>query len=371
MKVPVHALQKYWHMSKTKIALICNYQLEASRVGGMDHFFWQFDARCKEQEIDVDWFFPNAGSHGEYRSFNLYADETVAVEQFFLFHLKKESPSYSHIITHFTELCTPFYKHLKQHSNARVIAVDHNPRPLEGYSLKKRLQKKIKGVLFSKHIDVFIGVSEYTRRELIRDFGSHIASKTRVIYNGVLVDAIKVREKRNHIQPIFLVASHLRKSKGIQDLIAAVSMLPASVRDSLVIDVYGDGPYKPMLLERAETLNVKQNFRFKGSHSRLNTVFRQYDYLLHPTHMECFSLTLLESLAANVPVITTPVGGNVEVVLNGKNGFLFEPGNPKQLKMLLEELITTEKSISKYTRKDIEKRFSIEKMVANHVNLFL
>ena len=32
--------------------------------------------------------------------------------------------------------------------------------------------------------------------------------------------------------------------------------------------------------------------------------------------MECFSLSILESLAANIPVITTPVGGNLEVVTN-------------------------------------------------------
>ncbi|MBZ9787832.1 glycosyltransferase family 4 protein [Psychroflexus sp. CAK57W] len=335
----------------------------------MDHFFWQFDARCKEQGIAVDWFFSNPGMHGEYNSFNSFADEAVAVEQHFLDHLKNKSPSYSHIITHFTELCTPFYKQAKQLTAAKVIAVDHNPRPLEGYSLKKRLQKKIKGVLFSRYIDVFVGVSEYTRRELIRDFGSRIASKTRVIYNGVLVDAIEVREKRNHIQPTFLVASHLRESKGIQDLIAAVAMLPESVRDSLLIDVYGDGPYKPMLLKRAVALDVTQNFRFKGSHSHLNTVFRQYDYLLHPTHMECFSLTLLESLAANVPVITTIAGGNEEVVVSGENGYIYKAKEVDKLREILIDLWEGNYEFDLNTRKLINEKFSIDNMVSEHFKL--
>ncbi|MBZ9628915.1 glycosyltransferase family 4 protein [Psychroflexus sp. CAK1W] len=356
-------------MSKKNIAVICNYRLEASRVGGMDHFFWQFNARCKEQGIVVDWFFPNPGMHGDYSSFSLYADETVAVEQLFLNHLQNQPPSYSHIITHFTELCTPFYKKLKKHSNARVIAVDHNPRPLKGYTFKKKVGKRLKGLLYSRYIDVFVGVSEYTRRELLRDFGSHIASKTRVIYNGVLVDAIEVREKRNHIQPTFLVASHLRKSKGIQDLIAAVAMLPESVRDSLVIDVYGDGPYKSILLEQAESLDVTQNFRFKGSHSHLNTVFRQYDYLLHPTHMECFSLTLLESLAANVPVITTNVGGNEEVVVSGKNGYIYKAKEVNELREILINLWEGNYEFDLNTRKLINEKFSIDNMVSEHFKL--
>ena len=40
--------------------------------------------------------------------------------------------------------------------------------------------------------------------------------------------------------------------------------------------------------------------------------------------MECFSLSILESLSANIPVITTTVGGNLEVVTHEENGFIYE-----------------------------------------------
>ena len=46
--------------------------------------------------------------------------------------------------------------------------------------------------------------------------------------------------------------------------------------------------------------------------------------MLQPTHMECFSLSILESFAANVPVITTNVGGNKEVIDEGENGYIFK-----------------------------------------------
>ena len=85
--------------------------------------------------------------------------------------------------------------------------------------------------------------------------------------------------------------------------------------------------------------------------------------------MELFSLSILESLAGNIPVITTPVGGNTEVVTNNDNGFIFETKNSKALSKLLSELIEGKRHIVGNTRTLIEKRFSIDMMVKNHMKL--
>jgi len=356
---------------KKKIAVLCNYELLPTRVGGMDYFFWQFDAVCKQQGVQVDWFFPNRAEYGSYNQLTLYSCENNTVEYFFIAHLQQERPLYSHIITHFLELCTPFFKKVKNNSTAQVIAVDHNPRPIQGYPLKKQLEKKLKGLLYSRYIDVFVGVSAYTKRELIRDFGYSIASKTIVIYNGVLIDRILQNTNRQPKKPKFLVASHLRESKGIQDLIVAVSLLPSSIREELVIDIYGDGPYQATLLQLVETHEVSRCFQFKGSVSHLHEVYANYDYMLQPTRMECFSLSILESLAANVPVITTNVGGNEEVIQSNENGYIYPVGDCVALKELIESLWLGEKQIIKSTRKMIEKHFSVQEMVNNHFKLIL
>jgi glycosyltransferase involved in cell wall biosynthesis len=229
-------------MNPIKIALICNYELLPERVGGMDYFFWMFDAKCKKNGIQVDWFFPNQSQHGDYSKLTIFNSNYQNVENYFLdFCIQNQTP-YSFIITHFIELCTPFFKKIKQVSKAKVVAIDHNPRPIDGYPFKKKMEKKIKGFLFSKYIDQFIGVSNYTVTEIISDFGTQVRSKTRTIYNGVVIKDIKVRTQRNVIHPNFLVVSHLRESKGIQDLIVAVSKLPSPILSGIRIDLFGDGP---------------------------------------------------------------------------------------------------------------------------------
>src|SRR5690606_10572648 len=123
----------------------------------------------------------------------------------------------------------------------------------------------------------------------------------------------------------FIVASHLRESKGLQDLIEAVNLLEEPFKQKVAIDIFGEGPFMSRLKELVEQYELQPQIKFKGSTSQLPKLFQNYSYMLQPTYMECFSLSILESLAANVPVITTPVGGNLEVITHGSNGFIFSP----------------------------------------------
>ena len=352
-----------------KIAVLCNYELLPERVGGMDYFFWQFDAKCKEQGVEVDWFFPNVSTHGNYPDLNIHSSKRDSVEKNFLTFLQQNKTGYSHIITHFLELCTPFFAAAKQLSKAEIIAIDHNPRPLNGYPFAKKIKKKIKGLLYSKYIDTFVGVSDYTAKELVKDFGSPIKNKIQVIHNGILLEAIQERKTRKKNHPSFLTASHLRESKGIQDLIQAVYLLPKAIKAAIVIDVYGDGPYRKSLEDQVSRLGLEHCFHFMGSSSHLKSIYCQYDYMLQPTHMECFSLSILESLAANVPVITTNVGGNEEAIINTVNGFIFKAKDVPALKTILEEIYLGIKKMDLNTRIDVEKRFSLGKMVDDHFKL--
>jgi L-malate glycosyltransferase len=355
-------------MSK-RIALICNYQLLSSRIGGMDRFFWLFDQECKVRGYNVFWFFPNTIDQENYKKLYIISASGKPLESFFIDYCKQNNITFDVVITHFMELCTSFYKKVKQQQSAKIIAVDHNPRPVDGYPLKKRIVKRIKGILYSRYIDLFVGVSNYTKDHILNDFGKQISNKTVVIYNGILHELFAKRANRNFIKPSFLVASHLRHSKGIQDLIVAVSLLPIAIISEIKIIIYGEGNYEEKLKELIIQKGVTPVFEFKGSVANLFEIYYNYDYLLQPTHMECFSLSILESLSANVPVITTSVGGNEEVIKNGENGFIFAPKDCDALKDILLNLFNGKSKIKNSTNQLIENQFSIDKMVKEHMDI--
>lgn len=354
--------------SNKSLAVLCNYKLEPNRVGGMDYFFWEFDSKCREEGYAITWFFPNKATHGYYPIMNINAaQEGESLEDCFLNYINQYS--FDLVITHFLELCTPFFKKVKQITSARIIVVDHNPRPIEGYSTIKRIKKLLKGSLYGRYIDLFLGVSQYTSNELIRDFGNGIKGRIQTIYNGIDVDKIKVRQTRNQENPHFIVACHLRESKGVQDLIQAVGLMPDTIKQNLKIDVYGDGPYRAKLEELVKINNLDVVFTFFGSSDKLNEILYQYDYLIHPTHMECFSLGILESLAANVSVITTSVGGNEEAVRNNFNGFIFPARNITALKDIIENVLLGSAAITNDVSIEIRRQFTIQNMVNQHFEI--
>ena len=212
-------------------------------------------------------------------------------------------------------------------------------------------------------------MSAYTKDQILKDYGKNLSSKTQVIHNGIPLEGYDLRQETN--QGNFIVASHLRPSKGIQDLIKAVSLLDPKLKDQLHIDIFGEGPMEAELKALVKKENLEDQIHFCGSSSNLPKLFQKYSYLLQPTYMECFSLSILESLAANVPVITTPVGGNQEIIEEGENGFIFPAGDIKGLNLILRRVLEKDYEIKKEVSSLIRNQYPLTKMVSEHIKLLV
>ncbi len=349
-----------------KIAVICNYTLKPNRIGGMDRFYKLFNSKCVEKNDEVDWFFSDYKEFNFYKKLTIISAQEKSVEQKFIEHSKNKK--YDVIITHFTQLCSKYHKLFKQQNpSSHIIAVDHNPRPLEGFSFKKRIKKRIEGLLYSKYINQFIGVSKYTTHHILKDYGKFLQSKTKVVYNGVDTSVFKKRTEENNRK--FIIASHLRESKGIQDLLKALSIVDKNLLKGTQIDIYGEGPFEHQLKTLSKEFKLDNVVNFKGSSSELNILFADYSYMIQPTYMECFSLSILESLSANVPVIATTVGGNLEVLKDQVNSYIFKPKDYTKLASILTDILSGKEKITIDVSKLIEDEFYIEKMVEEHIKL--
>ena len=155
-----------------KIAIICNYKLNPNRIGGMDRFFVAFDQKLKAENFEVQWYFSDVIFYDFYQNLSIQSANNTDVGHFFLKQLILEK--HEIVITHFLPLCDIFSKKVKAISVKKLIAVDHNPRPFEGFPLSKIIKNKIKGLLYSQYTDQFIAVSEYTKKHILKDFGTFL-----------------------------------------------------------------------------------------------------------------------------------------------------------------------------------------------------
>jgi glycosyltransferase involved in cell wall biosynthesis len=102
----------------------------------------------------------------------------------------------------------------------------------------------------------------------------------------------------------------------------------------------GDGPLRTSLEGMVGQLGLSSNFIFLGDRRDVPAVLASLDISVLPSSSESLSNVILESMAAGIPVVAADIGGNPELVQNGKNGFLFPEGNEDQFAAALQTLIT-------------------------------
>lgn len=133
------------------------------------------------------------------------------------------------------------------------------------------------------------------------------------------------------------VASRLVSIKGIVDLIAAVALLASRGLDAQ-LDIAGTGPEENALLEASATHGVSERVHFLGWIDDVQESMCHWDVYAQPSRAEGFGLSVLEAMAAGLPVVATSVGGLPEIVLEGETGFLVPPATPAALAERIERL---------------------------------
>jgi len=144
------------------------------------------------------------------------------------------------------------------------------------------------------------------------------------------------------------IAAIFMNWKGIDVFIRAMEMVKAAcpeVRGFVVGDCLpGDSAYKEFLFELSRELNVDDVVHFTGFRKDVYDVFSSLDIVVHAsTSPEPFGRVIIEAMALGRPVIATALGGPLEIIKHGHNGFLIEPGDPAALAEAIINLAADEK----------------------------
>ncbi|MBK9055158.1 MAG: glycosyltransferase family 4 protein [Chloroflexi bacterium] len=97
------------------------------------------------------------------------------------------------------------------------------------------------------------------------------------------------------------------------------------------------------------------------------SLYQSCDLFVLPTEAEAFGIAAIEALAVGLPVITTPVGGLTDVVVDGENGFLLQPGDLQGLVQAMTRLANDpalRQRMGQAARQRAEQRFDARKNAA-------
>jgi len=133
------------------------------------------------------------------------------------------------------------------------------------------------------------------------------------------------------------IVARLSPIKNHALLLKAVRRLIDRTNRPVRLLVVGDGPELATLENLSTELGLADHVVFCGEHTDVAPYYHLFDAFVLPSFSEGISMTILEAMAAKVPVIASEVGGNVEIIRHGKNGLLFPSGD---LQILVERLQT-------------------------------
>ncbi len=220
--------------------------------------------------------------------------------------------------------------------------------------------------------DRWLAVSESLGRDLARVERLPL-SRLVVVRNGIpltpvdAIDPVAVRRDLALPPDAELVGTvgRLESRKGLEVLLEAVKRLAAE-RPALRALLVGDGPLRSDLERECRRLSIADRVVFAGRREDIGRVLVALDVFVLPSHTEGLSIALLEAAAAGRPIVATDVGGNGEVLSDGRSGLLVAPGDAATLAGAIAGLLSAPdraRALGVEAARGVRARFSSALMV--------
>jgi glycosyltransferase involved in cell wall biosynthesis len=196
--------------------------------------------------------------------------------------------------------------------------------------------------------------------------------KISIVPNGLDFGPYGARRKRPALRSIAVVAN-LRWLKGHDVLIDASVEILRHVPDAR-FELIGDGPERASLVARAAARGVDHAFTFTGHSTNVPARLAETDIFVLPSRTESFPNAVLEAMAAGLPVVASGVGGILELVEDGRTGWLVPPGDAQALAARVMQVIARPADAARIgaaARAEVFARFSFERMVAAFDGIYL
>jgi len=194
-----------------------------------------------------------------------------------------------------------------------------------------------------RKIDFFQTISEQTREKLIQ--AGYSDEQIRFVPNGIDTDIPFAEGTSTFQNPdsdtlVFGYCGRLRHVKGVHILMEAFAGLVKDNPDkSLLLRLAGDGFEMEPLREQAEAAGIEQQVELLGKVADTAEAYKSFDFYVQPSFAEGLPNAVIEAMLAQLPVVASKVGGNVDLVKENSTGQLFEPGDTAALRLCLQRCV--------------------------------
>lgn len=219
-----------------------------------------------------------------------------------------------------------------------------------GFSFHERLKPRTLAAfvalekLLAPLADVIVPVSDYDRRRAL-GFGVGRPDRLMVVHNGIETARLQAFDRASERRALGLEAEDLVVGmvarfafpKDQIGLLRAAQPLLAG-RGALKILFVGSGPAQAQAAAVAKELGIERQVRFLGDRTDVPALLAAMDVFALISSFEALPMTIIEAMAAGLPVVASDVGGVRELVADGATGLCVPAGSPEALHAALARL---------------------------------
>lgn len=200
----------------------------------------------------------------------------------------------------------------------------------------KRAMYLLANRFIGKNSDHIVFQCHYMANDYIKETGVKPKVQS-IIYNPVQVEKVEKLALQNIEKSFtFIAVGRLNPQKDYKTILDACAILKEK-NSNFTLGIIGDGNLKEELQSQLKSLQLEENVFLMGFHANPYPYMKKARYLVSSSLYEGFSNVIIESLCLGTPVIATNCpGGNAEVILDGKNGWLSKVQDATDLATVME-----------------------------------
>lgn len=161
---------------------------------------------------------------------------------------------------------------------------------------------------------------------------------------------------------ILISVGELNNNKNHKEVIKAITLLPNNVKDNIKYIVCGRGNNYDKLTKLIKHNMLENNVRLLGYRRDIIELLKISDVFVFPSKREGLSKSIMEAMAAGLPIIASKIRGNVDLVKDNENGYIFDVEDSIKLSGNIKELYENYKLREKFKEKNevLSENYSIK-----------
>lgn len=217
-----------------------------------------------------------------------------------------------------------------------------------------------------------IAISDYIRNTILQTYKLRLEDVP-CIYNGINMDIFKPNENKTDDRDIIQYINVGRMSEQKNQLLLIDSFNQVQkIKDNISLKIIGDGELRTEIERRIKKYNLQDKIELLGIKENVVDYMNDSDIFVLSSNYEGLPLVLLEAMACKLPIISTKVGGVIDIIENNKNGIIVEQGNVNEMSYAMIEMYEKSKrdvlSKNAYTE---SKKYDIKNMVKKYEEFYL